>query len=312
MLLFAIDVVVLVCRAAAADARGFLGSYFRSVLRGHFFLLFRFFTASTSTDNVSLSVGTSKGVPLTNPFFVFLGLPTKIAAKSFAVIPLAHFANLSSSRTHSAACRSSFFLNNSFASFSEMFVAPSEAMCTNKRKNGSTRAFVHQYPFTSNVFPYVCARNLSNALRYPNPSRLMKTCDPSARNIAVVNRAIVRLLSALFGLLAFALSPDAAIAPNSLSSSNFSSLSAAPACSVSLILRQIYLLSYYSSSESSSFPPRIRSPAFPFLRRRRIFFFNFFASFKEKTRISIRVVVAVYASRRTQQPRDELFRVRAV
>ena len=216
--LLPVDVVVLVCApaAAAADAAAafFSVRIFDLFSVAIFFSSSDFFTASTSTDNVSLSVGTSKGVPLTNPFFVFLGLPTKIAAKSFAVIPLAHFANLSSSRTHSAACRSSFFLNNSFASFSEMFVAPSEAMCTNKRKNGSTRAFVHQYPFTSNVFPYVCARNLSNALRYPNPSRLMKTCDPSARNIAVVNRAIVRLLSALFGLLAFALSPDAAIAPN--------------------------------------------------------------------------------------------------
>ena len=207
-----VDLVVFVFSPAAAAALFSLRT-FNLFSMINLFSSSAFFTASTSTGSVSLSVGTSKGVPLTNPFFVFLGFPSKIAAKSFAFMPFAHFANFSSSRTHSAACRSSFFLNNMLASFSEMLTLPSEAMCTNRRKNGSTLAFVHQYPFTSNVFPYVCARNLSKALRYPNPSLLMKTCDPSALKIAVVNRAIVRLLSALFGLLLLNLSPDAAIAP---------------------------------------------------------------------------------------------------
>jgi hypothetical protein len=83
-------------------------------------------------------------------------------------------------------------------------------MWNNTLKNGSTRAFSYQYPPSAKVSPYVSTKNRSKALRYPSPSRAMNALDPPARRIAVVNRAMVRLLSARLGFFALGLSAFAA------------------------------------------------------------------------------------------------------
>ena len=62
-------------------------------------------------------------------------------------------AKTSSSSTHSAACRSSFFVNKYFTSSFAMFIFPSVAMKRIIRKNGSISAFLYQYPPSANVSP---------------------------------------------------------------------------------------------------------------------------------------------------------------
>ena len=107
--------------------------------------------------------GTLSGVPLANPPLDVRGFPSYTSATSFAVSPSSP--KTTSSSTHSAACRSSFFVNKYLTSSFAMFTLPSVAMYTIIRKNGSISAFLYQYPPSENVSPYVSTRNRSNALR---------------------------------------------------------------------------------------------------------------------------------------------------